>query len=527
MRLNNIKLRGNQITDVSPLAGLINVDWLGLEENEIRDLSPLKGLVKLNGIGLEGNPITDVSPLAGMISLEGIDARRTAISDFSPLAGLPRLRWIELGNDKSISKSPSLRGLKALRRLEINNAGVSDLSGLSGLTQLQSLTLNDNSISDISALANLKALTHLNLERNLISDVSALSELKALKELYLNGNIIVNVSPLAGLTNLKHLTLDNNAISDFSPLEGLAEKIYIRSSNNPGTLRQGGPKITGPWLWVLFPEAQFEDFRNRDLLAQASGREVTEVEIATNGATAGSLVGDSVWAAHKIGSRHWRNVSDALEALGTPPAHDKENVAYGSVILDSPREQETRMFAGSGANHKVWLNGKLVTESHGWSEDYQEFFPVTLKSGRNVLLISIHNWNHRLNGHFGFAPDAEYTVLDPGTRFSLSTNATQIRKGDAFTVRLNAANITDLAGWQTDITFDPALLKANNVSEGNFLKQGGGQTFFQKGTIRNKKGKITDIKAGANLHRWSQRRRYAPIREIHSTRKRTGPRGAA
>ena len=139
--------------------------------------------------------------------------------------------------------------------------------------------------------------------------------------------------------------------------------------------------------------------------------------------------------------------------------------------------------------------GDWLTESHGWHMDYQEFFPVTLKQGKNVLLVSIHNWNDSLNGHFGFAPDAEYKVLDHGTKFSLSTNTTQIKKGDAFTLRLNAANITDLAGWQTDITFDPALLKANWVSEGDFLKQGGGQTFYQRGTIRNKKGKITNIKA--------------------------------
>ena len=156
------------------------------------------------------------------------------------------------------------------------------------------------------------------------------------------------------------------------------------------------------------------------------------------------------------------------------------------------------MFAGSFDWHKVWLNGELVNEKLHWgssSHDYQEFFPVTLKQGKNALLVAIWKWDGWVSGYFGFAPDAEYTVLSPGTNFSLSTGATQIENGDTFTLRLNAGNITDLAGWQTDIVFDPALLKANKVSEGNFLKQGDGQTFFQKGTIRNKKGKVTDIKA--------------------------------
>ena len=344
---------------MSPLGNLTNVDWLGLEENAITDLSPLKGLVKLNGIGIEGNPITDVSPLAGLISLEGINARRTAISDFSSLAKLARFRW-----------------------LEMDRSNISNLSGLAELTQLIRLQLNDNSIKDISPLAKLTRLESLELVNNTILDVSPLAGLTNLEHLHLRNNIISDVSPLAGLTNLKHLTLNNNAIADFSPLKGLAEKIYIHVSNNPGTLQQGGPKITGPWLWVLFPEAQFEDFRNRDLLAGASGREVTELQVATNGATAGQSVGDKVWVSGKMGSANWQNISQMLRSVGTPPTDDKQNVVYGSITLDSPREQETRMFAGSGANHKVWLNGKLVKESHGWSEDYQEFFPVTLKQGK-------------------------------------------------------------------------------------------------------------------------------------------------
>ena len=471
VRLNNIKLRGNKITDVSPLGNLINVDWLGLEENAITDVSPLAGLVKLNGIGLEGNPISDVSPLAGCISLEGINARRTAISDFSSLAKLARFRW-----------------------LEMDRSNISNLSGLAELTQLTRLQLNDNSIKDITPLAKLTRLESLELVNNTILDVSPLAGLTNLEHLHLRNNIISDVSPLAGLTNLKQLSLNNNAIADFSPLKGLAEKIYIHASNNPGTLQQGGPKITGPWLWVQFPGLSSNDFRNRDLLAGASSGEVTEREVATNGATEGESLGDKVWTSGTIQSGVWNNIGRILGSGG-----DGSNIAYGLIILDSPREQQTKMFAGSNDDHKVWLNGQLVNEHYGWSgNDYQGFVPVTLKQGKNLLLVAVYKWDGHLGGHFGFAPDAEYTVLNPGTRFSLSTSATRIRKGDIFTLRLNTADITDLAGWQTDIAFDPALLKVNGASginEGNFLKQGNGRTFFQKGTIKNKQGSVTGIKS--------------------------------
>ena len=471
VRLNNIKLRGNLITDVSPLGKLISVDWLGLEENQITDLSPLQGLKKLNGIGIAGNPVSDVSALAGMLSLEGINARRTDISDFSALAKLPRLRWIEFSGNASISKLPSLKGLKTLRRLEINHTAISDISGLSELTQLQELTLHDNLIKDVSPLAKLKNLTHLNLSHN----------------------IIVDVSPLAGLTNLERLNLKNNAISDFSPLKALSDKTPIQAENNPGSLWQGGPKITGPWLWVVLPGEGFHD--DRDLLARASGGKATELKVATDGATAGESVGDNVWISHKI-DPDGMNTRKLVRTLGVDDSHQRR-VMYGSIILHSHREQQTRMFAGSDNSHRAWLNGQLVSEKYwDWAHDYQQSIPVTLKRGKNVLLIAVFDYEGGWGGasHFGFAPDAEYTVLASGPRFSLSTQTTQVEKGDTFTLRLTAADITDLGGWQADIIFDPKVMKANSVTEGNFLKQGGGRTFFRQGGINNQRGKITGIK---------------------------------
>ncbi len=494
-RLNNIKLRGNRITDVSPLADLINVDWLGLEENSIRDLSPLRGLRKLNGIGISGNPISDVSSLASLISLEGIAAHRTPISDFSTLAKLPRLRWIEFSNDRSISVIPSLKGLKALRRLEINNCNISDLTPLSGLTELEWLELINNQISDITPLANLKGLEHLNLDANVIKDVSPLAKLIKLEVLYLENNIISDVSALAGLTNLERLDLRNNAISDFSPLEGLSEKTIIRSQGNPSDFLQGGPKIVGPWLWVVLPGEGFHN--GKDLLAQASGGKVTELSVATEGATEDESVGNNVWTSHKI-DPNGHNTRKLVSALGIDDSH-QHRVMYGSIILHSHREQQTTMFAGSDNDHKVWLNGKLVNEQlvGEWAGDYQESFPVRLKQGKNVLLVAVFDYEGGWGGaaHFGFAPDAEYTVLPPGDRFSFSTAATQVKVGGTFTVQLKAENISDLAGWQTDIKFDPAVLKVNvnNVSEGNFLKQGGGRTHFLRGTIDNTEGRIIGV----------------------------------
>ncbi len=495
-RLNNIKLRGNQITDVSPLAGLINVDWLGLEENQITDVSPLKGLIKLNGIGISGNPISDVSPLASLISLERIDAWQTPISDFSALAKLPRLRWIELGNDRVISQIPSLKGLKVLRHLEIRGCNVSDLSSLAELRTLQWLSLVDNTISDVSPLAQLTRLEHLNLDANLISDVKPLAALTRLEVLYLENNAISDVSSLAGFKNLDRLDLRNNAISDFSSLEGLPDKTFVRMNGNPG-FPSGGPKITGPWLWAIVPGTRLDD--RTDFLSRATSGAATEIKVSTNGAKEGKAVGKRKWALHSISATNSDNINRMTAALGWGTREEiYDHIVYGSVILEAPKEQQTQMLVGSDDAVKVWLNGELVHSAFvaRGAGDYQDFFPVTLKQGKNALLVALDNRGHGgFSGFFGFAPDAKYTVFRPSLNFVFQTDTTPIAIGDNFTVNLNVENVTDVGGWQADLTFDPKVLTAQSVTEGDFLKQDEGETFFQKGTIKNQIGKITNIKA--------------------------------
>ena len=449
----------------------------------------------MNGIGISGNPVSDVSPLASLISLEGIAAWNTSISDFSALSKLPRLRWIEFGNDGSIRALPSFAGLKALRRLEINGCSISDLSGLSDLPQLKWLTLVNNVVSDVSPLRVLKSLEHLNLDANVISDVSPLAGLTGLKVLYLENNAISDVLPLSGLTSLERLDLRNNAISDVSPLEGLSEQTFIRMDGTPG-FPAGEPKITGPWLWAIVPGTRLDD--NTDFLARATGGTATELKIATNGAKEGKAVGDSTWTLHRLATSGGNNINRMTAQLDWGIGEEiYDHIVYGSVVLDSPEEQQTTMLVGSDDSVKVWLNGELVHKAFvgRGADDYQDFFPVTLKQGRNVLLVALDNHGHGgFSGFFGFAPDAKYEVFQPSISFTLSTDATQVEVGDTFTVYLNAENVNNLAGWQTDMTFNPAVLKATEVSEGDFLKEGDGRTFFQKGTIQNNVGKIVGLK---------------------------------
>ena len=265
-------------------------------------------------------------------------------------------------------------------------------------------------------------------------------------------------------------------------MEGLRENITLIWHDNPA-FPKGGPKIEGPWLWIVLPDTELDN--NRDLLSEVTGGTLTEVEVATHGATEGSSVGDDVWTYHRLPPTGHDNIEDMLNFF-IPDA-----VTYGSVSLHSPQKQEIAMYVGSDRGIKVWLNGVLVYEDlrGPGGDDYDDFFPVTLQEGRNVLLVVVHTEG---NGFFGFEPGAEYTVANPGVGYTFSK--TPIHIDDTFTLDISAEAVFDMAGWQFDIAFDPAILEAISVSEGNFLKTGG-TTFFQGGSIDNVAGKITALSA--------------------------------
>ena len=503
INLEDLFLTENQISDLSPIAGLIKLRDLRLARNSISDISPLTGLKNLKVLGCSHNPIFDISPLAGLTELSILHIDRTLHKGLSPLAGLINLTHLNIvGNDftdlsplarlvnlkalwfssKTASDLSPLAGLSNLAIVHAWGNPISDLSPLSGLKNLEVINFCGTDISDLTPLMDLTGLKELVLIDSKISDISPLAGLTGLNRLNLSENDISDTAPLASLTNLTWLDLSHNEISNFSPLDGLRENIKFIWFDNPA-FPKGGPKIEGPWLWVVLPDAELDS--GTDLLSEASRGTVTEVEIATHGATVGHSVGADVWTSHKLLPTGWNNIEDMLKRS------IDGGVIYGTVSLYSPQEQTTRMYVGSEDEVKVWLNGTLIYErlSHWWGNDYQDFFPVTLKQGRNSLLVAVATHS---NGFFGFEPGTDYTVsMGIGYTFS----QTPIHTGDTFTLDIRAENIFDLAGWQFDIVFDPTLLEAINVSEGDFLKTDGGTTFFQKGSIDNAAGKITGLSA--------------------------------
>ena len=484
--LTHLDFDDTLVFDISPVRGLINLTHLEFDHNQVPDISFVRNLTNLTYLEFDDTLVSDLSPVAGLINLETLGFSHKNLSDLSPLAGLINLKTIfSWGN--SISDLSPLAGLTKLEIINFCGGNISDLTPLAGLTGLKELYLAGEEVSDISPLAGLTGLTRLGLENNDISDISFLARLTNLKWINLSHNDISDVSPIMGLTNLTWLNVGENQISNLSLLEELRENITTLLWHGNPALPKGGPKIEGPWLWVLLSDVGVS--KSEDLLSEASGGTVTELTVATNGATAGKPVGDEVWTSHRLPSEPQNNIGEMLKR--DPP----DGVIYGTVSLYSPREQETTLHVGADNGLKVWLNGTLVYANlEIWgSGDYTDFVPVTLRAGKNVLLVvagirgSIHN------GKFGFKPGTEYTVATPGVGYTFSK--TPIHTGDTFTLDIRAETVIDMAGWQFDIAFDPAILEALNVSEGNFLKTDGGTTFFQGGRIDNAAGKIAGLSA--------------------------------
>ena len=489
--LETLEIRGNLVSDLSPIAGLTQLGRLGIQGNKVSDISPLAELKSLGSLGIYGNEISDISPLSGLTNLRWLSMYNNPVSDLSPVANLKGLTGIRVRVEPPGNLSP-LAELINLEPFFYWGSGepVPDLSPLTKLPKLAKIDLGRGSKVDVSPLSGLTTIKELWLHECGISNLSFLEKLTTLERAHLGRNGISDISALSALPNLKWLDLSNNQISDFSPLDGVREQIKLIWYNNPG-FPKGAPKIEGPWLWAVLSDVDIDNHRwsllQRDLLSEVSGGKVTEAEIGVQGATERESVGSSVWTSHKLPT------TGRMEDMLKPPA--PEGAIYGSVLLFSPREQATTIYVGSPSELQVWLNGTLIhqhSRHSGRGTGYTDDYRVTLQQGKNVLLVALLSDGQ---GFFGFEPETEYTVSNSGIRYTFSKPA--IHVGDTFTLDISAENVPDLAGWQFDIAFDAAMLKAIEVNEGGFLKTEGATTFFQRGTINNTAGRIRGLSSAS------------------------------
>ena len=158
---------GNQISDLSPIAGLINLQKLWISNNPISDLTPVSGLTNLTDLVLNKTLVSDLSPVSGLTSLTRLSPGGSYISDLSPIAGLINLE------DLYFPGGP-------------DDHDISDISPLAGLINLKFIASWGHTISDLSpACGTNKTGGVKSLWRKYIGSLLLLAGLTGLKELYL------------------------------------------------------------------------------------------------------------------------------------------------------------------------------------------------------------------------------------------------------------------------------------------------------------------------------------------------------
>jgi internalin A len=122
-----------------------------LGPGKVWDLSPLAGLSQLETVRVAGNPVEELAPLAGLKKMDRLDISDTKIKDLSPVAGWTLLTEVTL-DGSAVEDISALSGAKGLQVLSIKRTKIKDLSPLKDSKKLEQLFIAESAIaSDIAA----------------------------------------------------------------------------------------------------------------------------------------------------------------------------------------------------------------------------------------------------------------------------------------------------------------------------------------------------------------------------------------
>jgi Leucine-rich repeat (LRR) protein len=120
-----VNLNDTQLSDLSPLSELKNLELLYLDDTQVSDLSPLAELKNIGTLDLSGTKVSNLSPLAELENLNVLFLMNTQLSDLSPLAKLKNLETL-MGFGRLVSEEQVEELKKALPNCEIEFTTLND-----------------------------------------------------------------------------------------------------------------------------------------------------------------------------------------------------------------------------------------------------------------------------------------------------------------------------------------------------------------------------------------------------------------
>ena len=207
--LSNRKLTDAQIANLKHMKNLTS---LNISDNNITDLSCLKGLNNLEYIFFNNNSVSDISFMSNMKHLKKISAENNKVRDISVLDGMTELEEVFFGNNYVVDISP-LSSSKGLVMVGFNESQIGDISALSGMKELEMVCLAGCGLYDIEPLKDSDKLKFVYLGRNNLSDLSPLKGC-TIKELYVDNNRLSgHTDSFAGITINGFAAVDGNNFS--------------------------------------------------------------------------------------------------------------------------------------------------------------------------------------------------------------------------------------------------------------------------------------------------------------------------
>ncbi len=125
IKIKHLNLRGKELTDLSSLTGLSELEGLSLGNNKIKDLSVLKHLEKLKELRLGGNRLNDINTLPELDQLDALFLENNTISDLRPILRLKNLTNLSVGGYDQIDFD-TIWKLTNLKVLSISGSGLTN-----------------------------------------------------------------------------------------------------------------------------------------------------------------------------------------------------------------------------------------------------------------------------------------------------------------------------------------------------------------------------------------------------------------
>lgn len=234
-------VRGN-ITDLSDLAQMVNLEELALCNQKIEDISGLKEL-PLKKLYLSKNMITDCSVLLNLIDLDTLCIMENPAENLSVIGectGILRLNIQGMNlTDIDFLKNLSLDYLD-MSNMEVENNIFEPLTEMKKLDTLCMCDVNEAAAETLSQMSTLKALfmwgdsTILENLKPLkgmtqletlafttqISSLEGIEQFPSLNFLSVSFSLVKDLSPVTGAKNLQVIDISNADIKNFEPLFG-------------------------------------------------------------------------------------------------------------------------------------------------------------------------------------------------------------------------------------------------------------------------------------------------------------------